>query len=182
MPVPLRFARLNPTPRRLGGGSSLDAGAHRSVHLSTRLDRPAAVRHPLRFAHLNPTSRRLGAARVWTLVRIEAFIFPHDLTGQPQCGIHFIGAGQVSDTPRVLRRAARRFRDTAHCHVDRTQKRTARASISRYSALPCQQHAEARRLDALFRILRRAARRYGARPIVFSYYITDCGHMDGFFV
>ena len=119
--TPLRAPKPDSAP--LGGGSSLDVGAHWDVCASTRLDRPAAVRHPPRFARLNPTPRRLGAARVWTPVRIGTFIFPYDLTGQPQCGIHFIGAGQVSDTPRVLRRAARRFRDTAHCHVGRTQAR-----------------------------------------------------------
>ena len=99
---------------------------------------------PLAAAQRNPTPRRLGAARVWTPVRIGTFIFPYDLTGQPQCGIHFIGAGQVSDTPRVLRRAARRFRDTAHCHADKSQKRVARASIPQYGALPCQQAVGAR--------------------------------------
>ena len=57
---PLRLARCNPTPRRLGA---------------------TAVRFPLRFARCNPTPRRLGAARVWTIVRVEIIAVQPDLTG-----------------------------------------------------------------------------------------------------
>ena len=47
--LPHRFARCNPTPRRLGA---------------------TAVRFPLRFARCNPTLQRLRALRVWTLDRV----------------------------------------------------------------------------------------------------------------
>ena len=126
--------------------------------------------HPDRFAHAtrqaepaytplracNPTPRRLGAARVWTLVRIGAFIFPHDLTGQPQCGIHLLEPLKSPIVPEC-------------CVVLYVN------SAIRRIAIP-------ERRGNTRRSLRYAARRYGARPIVFLYYITDCGHMHGFFV